>query len=195
MLCRKFKIKLSITHDLLVANKWYRYNSMIINENKLQAIVLGTTDHTFSSAVKPSIDVFVARIDNKFCFDNHIFAICKKINNQFSLMLRLHKLISKWLHVKTIHTFLLPHFQYCFTVWHHCGAEKLEALTKRILTLLQDYSSSYNQLLDKVNLNFLCLWVYAYVKKRWYNRGGSWKFHEQNVLPRNVNKVFLFKFK
>ena len=55
--------------------------------------------------------------------------------------------------------------------------------------------SSYNQLLDKVNLNFLCLWVYAYVKKRWYNRGGSWKFHEQNVLPRNVNKVFLFKFK
>ncbi|RMX43027.1 hypothetical protein pdam_00001793 [Pocillopora damicornis] len=35
------------------------------------------------------------------------------------------------------------------SVWHHCGAEKLEALTKRILTLLQDYSSSYNQLLDK----------------------------------------------
>ena len=64
---------------------------MIINENKLQAIVLGTTDHTFSSAVKPSIDVFV---DNIFCFDNHISAICKKINNQFSLMLRLHKLIS-----------------------------------------------------------------------------------------------------
>lgn len=63
---------------------------------------------------------------------------------------------------------MLPHFQYCFTVWHHCGArnaEKLEALTKRILTLLKDYSSSYDQLLDKVNLNFLCLWVYAYVKK------------------------------
>ena len=52
---------------------------------------------------------------------------------------------------------MLPHFQYCFTVWHHCGArnaEKLEALTKRILTLLKDYSSSYDQLLDKVNLNF-----------------------------------------
>lgn len=93
---------------------------------------------------------------------------------------------------------MLPHFQYCFTVWHHCGArnaEKLEALTKRILTLLKDYSSSYDQLLDKVNLNFLCLWVYAYVKKRWYNRGESWKFHEQNVLPRNVNNIFLFKFK
>ena len=94
MLCRKLKIKLSITHDLLVANKWYRYNGMIINENKLQAIVLGTTYHKFSSAVKPSIDVFVARIDNKVCFDNHISAICKKINNKFSLMLRLHKLIS-----------------------------------------------------------------------------------------------------
>ena len=100
--------------------------------------------------------------------------------------------------LKLYRAFILPHFQYCFTVWHHCGAcnaEKFEALNKRILILLKDYSSSYDQLLDKVNLNFLCLWVYTYVRKRWNNRGGSWKFHEQNVLPQNVNNIFLYKFK
>ena len=68
-----------ITQDVLVANQWYRDNGMIINETKHQAMVLGTTDHTFSFAVKPSIDIFGRNIDNKLCFDNYISTICKKI--------------------------------------------------------------------------------------------------------------------
>ena len=49
----------------------------------------------------------------------------------------------------------LPHFYYCFSVWHFCrarDAEKLEALNKRILRfILGDYSSPYSSLLTKVN--------------------------------------------
>ena len=83
-----------ITRDVLVANQWYRNNGMIVNESKHQAMVLGTTDHTFPFAVKPSRDIFVMSIDNKLCFDNYISTIGRKINNQFSVMLRLRKLIS-----------------------------------------------------------------------------------------------------
>ena len=148
-----------ITHDVLVANQWYRNNGMIVNESKHQAMVLGTTDHTFSFAVKPSIDIFGMSIDNKLCFDNYISTICRKINNQFSVMLRLHKLISSDTMLKLYRAFILPNFQYCSTVWHHCGArnaEKLEALNRRILRfILKDYSSSYDQLLHKVNLTTL----------------------------------------
>jgi len=34
-------------------------------------------------------------IDNKLSFDNYIFAICKKINNQYNVILRFCNLISR----------------------------------------------------------------------------------------------------
>ena len=53
-------------------------------------------------------------------------------------------------------SYILPHFYYCSSVWHFCGArdaDKLEALNKRILRfILGDYSSPYNTLLSKSTL-------------------------------------------
>ena len=140
-----------ITHDVQVANQWYRDNGMIVNESKHQAMVLGSTDHVFSVPVQSAIDIFGLNIDNKLCFDNHITTICKKINNQFNVMLRLQKLISSDTKLKLYKAFILPHFYYRSTGWHICGArssEKLEALNKGILRFIfKDYSSSYDQLL------------------------------------------------
>ena len=49
----------------------------------------------------------------------------------------------------------MPHFNYCSSFWHFCGArntEKIDTLNKRILRfILQDYNSPYNSLLSKVN--------------------------------------------
>ena len=95
-------------------------------------------------------------IDNKLSFDNHISVICKKINNQFHVMLRFRKRIDKETILKLYKAFILPHFYYCSSVWHFCGARntnKVDNLNKRILRLiLQDYSSPYDILLSKVNL-------------------------------------------
>ena len=70
-------------------------------------------------------------------------------------MKRFRKLISKATLVKLYKAFILPHFHYCSLVWHFCRAqntEKLEALNKRILSfILDDFESTYNDLLDKVN--------------------------------------------
>jgi len=70
-------------------------------------------------------------------------------------MRRLRKLISKATLVKLYKAFVLPHFHYCLSVWHFCSAqnaEKLEALNKRILRfILDNFESTYNNLLDKVN--------------------------------------------
>ena len=58
--------------------------------------------------------------------------------------------------MRTLHkAFILPHFHYCSSVWHFCGArntEKLYALSKRSLRfILNDVESTYSTLLDKVN--------------------------------------------
>ena len=133
---------------------------MIVNETKYQALILGKTDHNFCFPVNSSIDILGMTIDNKLSFDNHISVICKKINNQFNVMLRFWKLIDKETLLKPLYkAFILPHFYYCSSVWHFCGAcntNKVDNLNKRILRLiLQDYSSPYDILLSKVNLKSL----------------------------------------
>ena len=84
-------------------------------------------------------------IDNRLSFDNHVSVICKKINNQFNVMLRFRKLINKETLLKLYKAFILPHFYYCSSVWHFCGArnaDKVDNLNKRILRfILEDYSS------------------------------------------------------
>ena len=61
----------------------------------------------------------------------------------------------------TFRKLILPHFYYCSSVWHFCGArntDKVDNLNKRILRfILQDYSSPYDILLSKVNMKPLFL--------------------------------------
>ena len=132
---------------------------MIVNERKHQALILRKTEHNFCFPVNNSIDIFGMTIDNRLSFDNHVSVICKKINNQFNVMLRFRKLINKETLLKLYKAFILPHFYYCSSVWHFCGArnaDKVDNLNKRILRfILQDYSSPYDILLSKVNMKSL----------------------------------------
>ena len=93
-------------------------------------------------------------IDNKLNFYKHILKVCKKINNQFHVMLRFRKLIRREILFKLFKAYILPHFYYCSSVWHFGGArdtDKLEALNNRILRfILGDYSSPCNTLLSNV---------------------------------------------
>src|SRR6056300_1451500 len=92
-------------------------------------------------------------IDNKLNFNEHITNVCKKVNNQFNVMLRFRNLVSRNILLKLYKAFILPHFNYCSTIWHFCtinNRDKLETLNKRILrSILLDDNSSYEQLLKK----------------------------------------------
>ena len=99
-----------------VANQWYKNNGMIVNERKHQALILGKTEHNFCFPVNNSIDIFGMTIDNRLSFDNHVSVICKKINNQFNVMLRFRKLINKETLLKLYKAFILPHFYFCSSV-------------------------------------------------------------------------------
>ena len=61
--------------------------------------------------------------------------------------IRFRKLISKAALMKLYKAFILPHFYYCSSVWHFCGArntEKIEVLNKRIVRfILGDFESVY----------------------------------------------------
>ena len=127
---------------------------MIVNEKKHQALILGKTEYNFSFPVNNSIDIFGMTIDDRLSFDNHVSVICKKINNQFNVIRRFRKLINMETLLKLYKAFILPHFFYCSSVWHFCGArnaDKVDNLNKGILRfILQDCNSPYDILLSKV---------------------------------------------
>ena len=51
-------------------------------------LVLDDTDYNFSFPVKDTLEIFGMEIDNKLNFSSQISNVCKKINNQFDVMLR-----------------------------------------------------------------------------------------------------------
>ena len=133
-----------ICNDVEKANQWYSQNGMIVNAKKRQALIIDQTEHKFSFPVKCELDIFVMTIDNRLNFDKHISAVCNKINDQFNVMLRFSNIISKVTMLKMYNVFILPHFYYCFSVWHFCGtrnSEKLEAVNKSIISFIfNDYT-------------------------------------------------------
>ena len=131
-----------------------------MSKAKHQCLILGDTEYCFSFPVKDTLDIFGMEIDNKLNFSKHISNVCKKISNQFNVMLRFRKLIRRENLFKLYKAYILPHFYHCSSVWHFCGArdaDKLQALNKRILRFIsEDYSSPYNTLLLKVSPTSLC---------------------------------------
>ena len=70
-----------VSHDVDVANQWYRENGMLVNESKHQCLILGDTEYGFSFPVKDTLEIFGMEIDNKLNFSKHISKVCKKIDN------------------------------------------------------------------------------------------------------------------
>ena len=114
---------------------------------KHHAMVLGTTDYKFSFPVEDSLDLLGMTIDNQLNFNKHVSLVCKKVNNQLNVMIRFRNLICTATKLKLYNAFILPHLQYCSTVWHFCSArnrDQLESLNKRALRVVfNDKVSSY----------------------------------------------------
>ena len=99
-----------VSHDVGVANQWYHENGMLVNESKHQCLILGDTEYGFSFPVKDTLEIFGMEIDNKLNFSKHISNVCKKINNQFNVMLRFRKLIRREILFKLYKAYILPQF-------------------------------------------------------------------------------------
>ena len=94
-----------------------------------------------------------------FIFLRHISNICARVHNQIQVIKRFRHILSSSTKARLYKAFIMPHFQYCSTIWHFCGArnsEKLELLNKHALRIiLSDNVSTYEVLLEKLDLEGL----------------------------------------
>ena len=95
-------------------------------------------------------------LDNELTFDDQISSICRKVSAQINALNRLKNILSLKTKESLYRAFILPYFNYCNQVWHHCGKRntvKIEKVNLRVLRyLFKEKSASYQDLLERIRL-------------------------------------------
>ena len=101
-------------------------------------------------------------IDDKLNFNHHVSNICKSASNQLNPLIRLKHLLGFEERKVLVNTFVMSNFNYFSLVWNFSSAQslnKIENLQKRALRiLLNDYDSTYEDLLEKSSYPNVNLW-------------------------------------
>ena len=103
----------------------------------------------------PVLNYWGLQIDERLTFDDHISALCAKASHQINALRRIVKYLTLENRMSIYNAFIASNSNYCNTVWHFCSNRslyKLEKIHKQALrVVLNDYSSSYRNLLDRVS--------------------------------------------
>ena len=161
-------LRLNFEYGSKIAIEWFQENHMKVNVSKFQSIILKPKGvisdvefHVSGHSLKPvsSVKLLGVKIDERLSFDDHISVLCAKASHQINALRRIVKYLTLENRMSIYNAFIASNFNYCNTVWHFCSNRslyKLEKLHKQALrVVLNDYSSSYRDLLDKASKSTL----------------------------------------
>ena len=97
-----------------------------------------------------TLELFGVTIDKDLTFKQHVSSICKKVNNQFSVMTRFGKLMSTETMLRLYKAFILPHFYYCSMMWHFSSKQDSDKLVVVCLKILAPECYTVNSRVHKV---------------------------------------------
>ena len=158
-------LKKTLEKDGLTLIDWFDFNQMQANPDKFQAVAVGVKsfeqvkNFTLAGVDIPceeNVKLLGVELDFMLNFDKQIKNMCMKAARQLNVLQRLSKFLSVETRLLIFKSFIQSNFNYCPLVWHFCSkanTEKLEKLQYRALRIVfNDYISSYESLLNKVNL-------------------------------------------
>ena len=125
--------------ERVVVCEWFRNNKMILNPEKCKALVLSRKPNVklslFAEGVAlpllDTVDLFGLTLDNSLNFGKHITKISKKVGKQLDVLCRLKNILSFRTKLCLYNSFIMSHFHYCSSIWHHClksDSKKLDRL-------------------------------------------------------------------
>ena len=153
----------NLEQDMSQAVSWFKTNQMVANLSKFQVILLGlkTDDSIVLDIGNVSIDVVSSvkllgiTIDSKLKSDQHVAKLCQRANNKISAFSRISHYLNEKQSRLLYNSFIMSQFNYCPLIWMFCGKVAINDLNrthKRALRiLLNDYTSTFNELLHRVN--------------------------------------------
>ena len=93
-------------------------------------------------------------LDNELKFNGNISSISRQVSAQISALNRLKNILPLKSKESLYRAFILPYFNYCNQVWHHCGkmnTAKLGKVNERALRYIFK-STSYQDFLQRISL-------------------------------------------
>ena len=141
-----------INEDLKKVNTWLLANKLTLNVSKTKFMLIGTYQKLASIIREPSIVVNskpIERVDKYKClgttldetlsWDQHINEIFLKVSRGLGALKRVRPYVPQSTLVTIYNTIVLPHFDYCSTVWGSigiCQSDKLQKLQNRAARII-----------------------------------------------------------
>ena len=146
--------------------EWFRKNSMAANPAKFQTMLsksnsikyiqLNVTVEHISLPSSDTMKVLGIDIDDRLTFDGHVSNMCIKAGSQLNVLQRLKGSLDQDSRMAIYKSFIMSTFNHCPLIWmftSETSLSKLENIQKRALRfILDDYQSSYTDLLQNANL-------------------------------------------
>ena len=159
-----------LNSELRSLNIWLNSNKLSLNVAKTEFMVIGPNQrlNSFSdNQVNVEIDAKLITkvkeakslgviIDEHLSWSNHIGDLSKKISSAIGALKRIRPYISKRTALQIYQALILPHFDYCSSVWGDCNltlSDKLQKLQNRASRAItrSNYDTSATFLLNLLN--------------------------------------------
>ena len=154
-------IESSLQNDLKNIEKWCQVNKMIINVEKTKAMVISTKQKQTRSIENFNLNLFLndsklklvteqkllgILVTNTLNWNEHVNHVCKKISKGIFAL----KKLKLYMDLKTrnlfFNAYILPHFDYCNTIWGHSSSEiqtRMLKLQKKAARYILDVDYSH----------------------------------------------------
>ena len=168
--CKLIDLEKGLNTELRSLNQWLISNKLSLNVAKTEFMVIGSNQrlHSFSDD-QINIEIYAKLIikdkeakslgviiDEHLSWSDHIDALSKKISSAIGALKRIRPFISEYTALQIYQALILPHFDYCSSVWGDCNltlSDKLQNLQNRAARAItrSNYDTSTSSLLNRLN--------------------------------------------
>lgn len=159
-----------LNRELKRVIEWLNQHKLKLNCSKCKALIISTNgkllkiDVNANPVVLNNEPIEIVQqmkylgviVDNNLKFNQHVNFVCKKIGKKIGFMGRVSKCMSVWTKTLIYNTIILPHFDYCSTLFlsiNKCDLDSLQKLQNRAMRIILscDRLTHIKDMLDKLN--------------------------------------------
>ena len=133
----------NLQSDLDNVHTWCKQNAMVLNAQKTKTMNLSIRNTKSENIKLPTLHLqdqeitltntkklLGVHVDNNLKWKTHIQTTIKKCNAQLYLLLRIKQYLDLHSRKLFFNSYILPHLDYCCTVWGNCSNELLSDIIK-----------------------------------------------------------------
>ena len=156
---RVAKVVDKLQQDLSHMIFWFDSNLLVANPAKFQLMFLGPNIDNNELSLKcngitinatDTVTLLGITFDSKLNFKNHIENICKTVNRNTNVLLRIRKYLDYTKSVTLYTAYMLSHFKYCPLIWMFCSKTSNSLVNKTHKRALRVVHNNFHLSLEEL---------------------------------------------